>query len=100
MADDIFEYKQKAFVSAASMAIQATNDLLDEADRSLEKGKTAEADEYYTKAWDNLRFIALNIVRRRIHLSKKEGGKVKRGLRELLRRVFLFGIKRDVIQVS
>ena len=73
---------------------------LGEADKFLAAGKYDEAEEMWKKAFDNLKWIALNVVQRRLRVGKNEGGEIRGRLRDFWRRLMIFGLKRKLAPAS
>jgi|SRR3990172_2024323 len=69
---------------------------LSEADRLLAAGRYDDAEEMWKKAFDNLRWVALNVIQRRLRVGKNEGSEVSKRFREFWRRIMIFGLKRKL----
>jgi len=69
---------------------------LDEGDAAIKVGQFDQAEELWKKAFDNLRWIALNLIQRRLRIGKNEGAEVRGRFRNFWRRLMIFGLKRKL----
>lgn len=73
---------------------------LDEGEKDILAGNFEHAEEKWIMAWDNMRWVALNVIQRRLRIGKNEGAEVRRAFRNFWRRMAEFGLKRKLAAAS
>lgn len=73
---------------------------LDEGEKAIQAGQFDQAEASWEKAWSNLRWIALNVIQRRLRIGKNEGAEIRVRLKRFWTRMMVFGLKRKLAAAS
>jgi hypothetical protein len=69
-------------------------------EKAVEARQFSEAEDLWIKAWNNMSWIGLNIIQRRLRLGKSEGGEIRGRFRKFWMRLAVFGIKKKVAKAK
>lgn len=76
--------------------IDTAEQWLSDGEKALLAGQFDIAEELWSKAWSNMQWIALNVIQRRLRIGKNESAEIRTRLRELWKRMMLFGFKKKI----
>jgi hypothetical protein len=76
--------------------INTAEAFLEEGEQAVERGQFDAAEAAWVKAWQNMSWIALNIIQRRLRMGKSEGAEVRKRFRAFWLRMAVFGIKKKI----
>lgn len=88
------------FAEIILTGISTSEKILDLGDQAIASGKFDEAEELWKKAWENMNWIALNVIQRRLRVGKNEPSEVRARLKKFWLRVMVFGMKKKIAKAA
>lgn len=88
------------FAEIILAGINTSEKVLDLGDQAIAAGKFDEAEELWKKAWENMNWIALNVIQRRLRIGKNEPAEVRGRLRKFWMRIMVFGMKKKIAKAA
>lgn len=88
------------FAEVILAGIGASEKILDMGDQAVAAGKFDEAEELWKRAWENMNWIALNVIQRRLRIGKNEPSEVRARLKKFWIRIMVFGMKKKIAKAK